>query len=228
MRRDRSSPPEMLSAAAMTFSMGLKELLEMSQPPPTLSTTSAGSTDHASGTMTSITLPRAALSMVPRTHRPLPPISSQQSYTRYIPSLLPTTVCSAFFSFGAPSDTSAGAVPNSRCPSSSKISVYTPWAYCSTSLKSQSPWSNSTSSAFRPTMYSSSASGGRVTVLRFISITNTSISAVMAIISRENHRVIRHLMDMFLMRPPSAPSPCPAPCAAACAPRAAPASSADS
>ena len=69
----------MLAAAAMTFSIGLKERLEMSQPPATLSSTSAGSTDHASGTMTSMTLPLALAEMVPRTQRAPPFIASGRS-----------------------------------------------------------------------------------------------------------------------------------------------------
>ena len=81
MRFDRSSPPEMLSAAAMTFSMGLKDRLDISQPPSADTTTRPGSSAHASGTITSMTPSLAALSMVPRTHTVAPPTFNALSYT---------------------------------------------------------------------------------------------------------------------------------------------------
>ena len=71
----------MLSAAAMTFSMGLKDRLDISQPPSADTTTRPGNSAHASGTITSMTPSLAALSMVPRTHTVAPPTFSALSYT---------------------------------------------------------------------------------------------------------------------------------------------------
>ena len=162
--------------------------------------------------MTSITPPWAVWEMTPRTQTPAAGMDT--SYTSYRPSV-PWTWRTAPSARGGSSVISGGGEPANRRPSPSYTWVYTPWRNRSTSLRSSCPCSTSTRSALRSTTDTTWAAGGFVTRLRFMSITNTSISEENTTIRTVNQMVMRTLMEMCLIRPPSAPSPCHELCAAA-------------
>ena len=78
MRALRSCPSEMALAVAVSWRTGRRARLAMKYPPMTDSTSSTGSSDHASGRMTRMTPPLASASMTPRSQT-LPTIMSTRT-----------------------------------------------------------------------------------------------------------------------------------------------------